>query len=200
MSDNKSGEIEDHEKDEGTEESIPVEESTDLSEEIEVDAVAALQEQLNEKDLKIKELETEVLRVQADTQNYKRRLDKEKADMRKYGSERILKELLNIQDNFERALSSSNITVESLKEGVEMIQREMTKLFEKENVTLLKAVGKPFDPTIHEVLSQIASKDHKENTVIQEHVKGYKLHDRILRPSQVVIAKAPEENEDDANE
>ncbi len=181
----------------GLEDDILDVEASDLTEEIEIDAVAALQEQLNEKDAKIRELETEVLRVQADTQNYKKRLDKEKSDIRKYGSERILKDLLSIQDNFERALSISNVTVETLKEGVEMIQKELAKLLEKENVIALEAMGNPFDPTIHEVLSQVETSEHEENTIIQEHVKGYQLHDRILRPAQVVIAKAPAEKADD---
>jgi len=176
------------------------EEASDLADDIEVDAVVTLQEQLNQKDAQISELESEILRVKADTQNYKKRLDKEKSDMRKYGSERVFKELLTIQDNFERALSVSNITVESLREGVEMIQKELAKLLEKENVTALTAVGNPFDPTIHEVLSQVESNEHEENTVIQEHIKGYFLHDRILRPAQVIIAKAPAKSEDEKTE
>ncbi|PIQ99207.1 MAG: nucleotide exchange factor GrpE [Nitrospinae bacterium CG11_big_fil_rev_8_21_14_0_20_45_15] len=173
------------------------EETSDLTDDIEVDAVATLQEQLNQKDAQISELESEILRVKADTQNYKKRLDKEKSDMRKYGSERVFKELLTIQDNFERALSVSNVTVETLREGVEMIQKELAKLLDKENVTALTAVGKAFDPTIHEVLSQVESNEHDENTVIQEHIKGYLLHDRILRPAQVIIAKAPAKSEDE---
>jgi molecular chaperone GrpE len=171
------------------------EEASDLTDDIEVDAVATLQDQLNQKDAQISELASEILRVKADTQNYKKRLDKEKSDMRKYGSERVFKELLTIQDNFERALSVSNVTVETLREGIEMIQKELAKLLEKENVTALATVGNPFDPTIHEVLSQIESNEHEENTVIQEHIKGYFLHDRILRPAQVIIAKAPAKSE-----
>ncbi|QPJ66274.1 MAG: nucleotide exchange factor GrpE [Candidatus Nitrohelix vancouverensis] len=170
-----------------------VEESSvdEVLEDIEQDAVAELQKQLDEKEAELVELRGVALRVKADGENYKKRLDKEKADLSKFANERLLKELLTIHDNLDRALNAPNISIESLREGVEMILKEFEKFMEKQNVEPMESVGKPFDPNIHEVLSQIESADHEDNHVIQEHARGYYLQGRVLRPAQVVISKAP---------
>ena len=104
--------------------------------------------------------------------------------------------LIQIEDNLERALEVPNATFESLKEGVEMIQKQFTAFLKNQKAEPIEALGKPFDPNLHEVLNQQESEEHEENTVIQEYSKGYTLNGRILRSAKVVIAKKPAEKKE----
>ena len=157
-------------------------------------------EQLNEKiRLKDEELANQkdtFLREKAELENFKKRLTKEKEDFVQFANERLLKELIQIEDNLERALEVPNATFESLKEGVEMIQKQFTTFLKNQKAEPIEALGKPFDPNLHEVLNQQESEEQEENTVIQEYSKGYTLNGRILRPAKVVIAKKPTENKE----
>ena len=157
-------------------------------------------EQLNEKiRLKDEELANQkdtFLREKAELENFKKRLTKEKEDFVQFANERLLKELIQIEDNLERALEVPNATLESLKEGVEMIQKQFTTFLKNQKAEPIEALGKPFDPNLHEVLNQQESEEHEENTVIQEYSKGYTLNGRILRPTKVVIAKKPVKNKE----
>jgi molecular chaperone GrpE len=167
------------------------ENSESEAEESEKDPLELLQDELKTKDDKIVELKHEFLLHKAETENFKKRLRKEKEDFSQYANEKLLKELIEINDNLERAFSATNPTVGSMKEGVDMILKQFHSFLEKQNVELIEALGKKFDPAIHEVLSQVESDEHEENTITQEFSKGYQLNGRILRPSKVVIAKAP---------
>ena len=157
-------------------------------------------EQLNEKiRLKDEELANQkdtFLREKAELENFKKRLTKEKEDFVQFANERLLKELIQIEDNLERALEVPNATFESLKEGVEMIQKQFTTFLKNQKAEPIEALGKPFDPNLHEVLNQQESEEHEENTVIQEYSKGYTLNGRILRSTKVVIAKKPVKNKE----
>lgn len=162
--------------------------------ESEKDPIEILNENLQKKEDEIAELKNEFLRYKAETENFKKRLRKEKEDFSQYANERLLKELTLINDNLERALSAPNPTVKSLQEGVEMILKQFHSFLEKQNVEPIEALGKKFDPNLHEVMCQVESDEHEENTVTEEYSKGYQLNGRILHPSKVVIAKAPEKN------
>lgn len=162
--------------------------------ESEKDPIEILNDNLQKKEDEITELKNEFLRYKAETENFKKRLRKEKEDFSQYANERLLKELTLINDNLERALAAPNPTVKSLQEGVEMILKQFHSFLEKENVVSIEALGKKFDPNLHEVMCQVESDEHEENTVTEEYAKGYQLKGRILRPSKVVIAKAPEKN------
>ncbi|MFQ5450836.1 MAG: nucleotide exchange factor GrpE [Nitrospinaceae bacterium] len=157
----------------------------------EKDPVEVLSEQLNEKEEQIRELCNEILRVKADTENVRKRLRKEKDDFVQFANEKLIKDLIPIKDNLERALSAPNTTVESLKQGVEMILKQFDTFLEKEKVEPIEALGKTFDPSLHEVLHQEETDACEENTVTQEYSKGYYLNGRILRPAKVVVAKPP---------
>ncbi len=157
----------------------------------EKDPIQALTDQLADKEFEIADLKGEVLRVKADAENYKKRLRKEKEEFSQYANEKILKELIQIKDNLERAFAADNPTVESMKEGVEMILKQFAALLEKEKVEAIEAAGKPFDPNLHEALCRVETDQHEENTVTEEYSKGYTLNGRILRPAKVVVAKAP---------
>ena len=152
--------------------------------ETEKDPLEALQEELAEKD-------NQMLRLKAETENYKKRLRKDKEDSVQYANEKLLMELLNVYDNFERALAANNPSLESMEEGVEMILKQFSSFLEKEKVAVIESVGKVFDPTVHEIMCQVESHDHDENVITEEYSKGYTLNGRILRPAKVVVAKAP---------
>jgi len=136
------------------------------------------------------------LRISAEFENYKKRKDREATDFRKYANETLVKELLPVVDNLERAVETSadhEDAVNCILEGVDMTLKEILKVLEKFAVKALDAVGNPFDPTYHQAVMQEESEDHPDNTVIKELQKGYTIHDRLLRPSMVVVAKAASE-------
>jgi molecular chaperone GrpE len=139
-----------------------------------------------------------LLRVSADFENFKKRTFRENDDFRKFANELLLLELLPVVDNLERAIQSTSgekIEVGCVIEGVEMTLKALVKIFEKFSVKIIEAEGKPFDPNFHQAMMQEASDSIPENTVIREFQKGYLLHDRLLRPSMVVVSKGPGKTE-----
>ncbi len=136
------------------------------------------------------------LRISAEFENYKKRKERESADFRKYANETLVKELLPVVDNLERAMETQGDhedAVHSVLEGVDMTLKEIFKVLEKFAVKAVDAVGNEFDPTYHQAVMQEASDTHPDNTVIKEFQKGYTIHDRLLRPAMVVVAKAASE-------
>ena len=165
----------------------------------ELSPLEQLEEQVRLKDEEILKQKDTFLREKAELDNFKKRLTKEKEDFAQFANERLLKELLQIEDNLERAMEAPNATLESLKEGVEMIQKQFKDFLKNQKVEVIEAFGKPFDPNLHEVLNQQESEEHEENTVIEEYSKGFTLNGRILRSAKVVISKKPTEKEEDKN-
>jgi len=139
-----------------------------------------------------------LLRVSAEFENYKKRSIRELADVQKYANQSLVKDLLPIIDSLELALKSaresSNHTDGCLLDGVELTRKEILKVFKKNNIEQIAAVGKPFDPNFHEAVMREESDDYPENTVINEMQKGYLMHDRLIRPAMVVVAM-PKNNE-----
>ena len=174
------------------------EEESKAEEKKELTPMEQLQEQIRLKDEEIANQKDTFLREKAELENFKKRLTKEKDDFVQFANERLLQELIQIEDNLERALEVPNATLESLKEGVEMIQKQFSTFLKNQKVEPIKAIGKAFDPTLHEVLNQQESDAHEENTVIEEYSKGYTLNGRILRPAKVVISKKPAEKKEDS--
>ena len=154
-----------------------------------------LQEEVRLKDEELLKQKDTFLREKAELENFKKRLTKEKEDFVQYANERLLKELVQIEDNLERAMETPNATLESLKEGVDMIQKQFATFLKNQKVEPIEALKKPFDPNLHEVLTQQESDEHEEGTVIQEYSKGYTLNGRILRSTKVVISKKPAKEE-----
>lgn len=135
------------------------------------------------------------LRVFAEFDNYKKRSTREMNDFRKYANEALLRDMLTVVDNLERAINSSNDHAEdtsSIVEGVRMTLGGILDLIEKHHVAPIESEGKPFDPQFHQAFHQEESEDHPSNTVLKEFQKGYLLHDRLLRPSMVVVSKKKE--------
>ena len=185
------------EKDQETLETSNEEESK-VEEKKELTAMEQLQEKIRLRDEEIANQKDTFLREKAELENFKKRLTKEKDDFVQFANERLLQELIQIEDNLERALEVPNATLESLKEGVEMIQKQFSTFLKNQKVEPIEAIGKAFNPTLHEVLNQQESEEHEENTVIEEYSKGYTLNGRILRPTKVVISKKPDEKKEDS--
>ena len=180
-------------------EETPEEESAE-TEEVPVAEIVEDEEGLSELEhaqQEAKDLRDEMLRMHAETDNLRKRLKKEKQDSVQFANERLIKQLIPIFENLDRALKAPDTNVESLKEGVKLTSDQAHALFKKENVEPIKAVGEPFDPSVHEVLSQMESDDHDENTVIEEYSKGYTMNGRVLLPSRVVTSKKPAKPEPD---
>ena len=158
---------------------------------IELDPIKALEKDLQKTKNELAEQKDSFVRLQAETDNFRKRLSREKEEFSQYANERLFKELIPIFDNLERALEDPSNDTKSLKEGLEMILKQFSAFLEKEKVEPIKAIGEKFDPTVHEVLTSEESNEHEENTIISEFVKGYTINNRVLRPSQVVISKKP---------
>ena len=164
------------------------EEENDLAE---LDPVKILEKDLLDAKNELTEQKDKFVRLQAETDNFRKRLSREKEEFSQYANERLFKELLPIFDNFQRALEDPSNDIKSLKEGLEMILNQFSSFLEKEKVEPIEAIGKTFDPMIHEVLTSEESSEHEENTIISQFVKGYTINNRVIRPSQVVISKKP---------
>lgn len=138
------------------------------------------------------ELKDRWLRERAELENYKRRMVREKQDALRFGSEGLLKDLIPIIDNLHRALAHARTSgdVDPIVTGVELVLRGFDEVLERHGVKVVEARGIPFDPTRHEAISHVES-DAPANTVIDEHQRGYVLHDRLLRPALVTVGKGP---------
>jgi molecular chaperone GrpE len=133
-----------------------------------------------------------LLRVSAEFENYKKRSVRELSDVQKYANQSLVRDLLPIIDNLDLALKSAtesdSNTDGCLLDGVELTRKEIIKVFEKNNIEQIEAIGKPFDPNFHEAVMREESDEYAENTVINEMQKGYLMHDRLIRPAMVVVA------------
>ncbi len=154
----------------------------------------SIEEQLEEARQEAAQERDRLLRMSAEFENYKKRMNRQMDEFRKYANEALLKDLLSVVDNLERALGTSGKDAEetipgSLIEGVEMTLNEILKILTKFNVTPIESLEKPFDPVFHEAVMQEESDEQPENMVINEFQKGYLIHDRLLRPAMVVVSK-----------
>lgn len=131
------------------------------------------------------------IRLQAEFQNYKRRTEKEKSEIYKYANEKIVVELLAVMDNLDRALDSISHNADdhqNVLNGVEMIKKSFEDLLEKEGVQLIDAVDQPFDPNMHHAVMTEEKDGVDADIVIEEFQKGYKLGDKVVRPSMVKVS------------
>ncbi len=133
------------------------------------------------------------LRAQAELETARRRWRQEMDDLRKYQSLPIVKDLLPSLDNLRRAVDAakSGTSVEALKTGVEMVLKQIDDVLERHAARPIAAVGRPFDPNLHEAITQIPTADQPPMHVVLEAERGYQMHDRIVRPSKVGVAVAP---------
>lgn len=161
------------------------------------DSLKDLQAKFEAAEEKSKEHYERLLRISAEFENYKKRSAREMEDFKKFANESLIKEILPVVDNLERAIESSanngDSVSDSITQGVEMTLREILKIFEKFGVKPIAAMGEVFNPALHQAMMQEESEDHSENTVLREFQKGYTMNDRLLRPSMVVVSKSKPE-------
>ena len=131
------------------------------------------------------------LRSQAEMENMKKRFQKDKQDLIKYGNETLTKQLLPVADNLEKALdhSKDEKSIEALREGVDLTLKGLINVLEKAGVEVVEAVGAPFDPNFHEAVSEQADGRAAPGTVLKELQKGYLLNQRLIRPAMVIVNK-----------
>lgn len=143
---------------------------------------------------KTEEYYARLVRTQADFENYKRRMRNEREEMSAFAAEALIVKFLPVIDNLERALASAAQTsdAKALADGVEMVLRQIFDWLEKEGVVQIQAQGQMFDPYEHHAVMQVPNSELPENTVVTEILKGYRMKDKVIRPSMVGVAK-PEE-------
>jgi molecular chaperone GrpE len=137
-----------------------------------------------------------LLRALAEVDNVKRRTQREREEYVRYANEGLVRDLLPILDNFDRALDAARATDDATKvaDGVALIQRELLKVLERIGVTRYSALGERFDPNRHDAAGRVVSAQQPPDTVVSELTPGYVLNGRVLRPSQVIVAAAPDED------
>ncbi|MTI49383.1 nucleotide exchange factor GrpE [Sporosalibacterium faouarense] len=160
-------------------------------EELEEDSEDNYEELYNQKLKEIEDLNNSYLRLKADFTNYKNRVQKEKEAIYAYAAEEIITELLGVIDNFERALDSvdEGQKESSLYQGVEMIYNQLMLALTKAGLNEIDALNQKFDPNLHHGVAQEESGDHDEDTILEIFQKGYKLKEKVIRPSMVKISK-----------
>lgn len=147
-------------------------------------------ELVTEKPGKADEAKDQLLRLRADFENTKKRLERDKFEAIRFGNERLLSEILHVVDNFDRAMVSlsEGHDAEKVKQGLRLAQDELHKVLETHGVQIIPSVGLEFDPAVHEAVGVVESDEAKEGLVLDEVQKGYILNGRLLRPSKVRIA------------
>ena len=134
------------------------------------------------------------LRALADNENYRRRVTKEREEDRKFASYSLIRDLLPSLDNLRRAIDAARASSspDQIVQGVGMVLKQFDEVFERHGAKPITSVDQPFDPNLHEAIQQIPSADHPAMTVLQEVERGYTLHDRVIRPSKVLVSKLPD--------
>ncbi len=154
---------------------------------------ASLKEQLEAARAERDELRNKWLRTEAELDNYRKRVQREAEELRKYQALPLARELLPGLDNLRRAIAAAETSknIEDLLQGVSMVAKQFEDILNRHSVQAIESVGEPFDPNLHEALQQVPSADHPPMTVVQELEKGYTLHDRVVRPSKVIVSSGP---------
>jgi len=153
--------------------------------------LAELRQKLEDKTKEAEENYTRLLRLAADMENLKKRQERERADLLQFANENLVKELLPVVDNLERALDHGRQlkAPKALLEGIEMVHHGFLKALDRFGVTAHDSLGQQFDPAFHSAMMQEEAPDAPDGSVIKELQKGYLMHQRLLRPAMVVVAR-----------
>jgi molecular chaperone GrpE len=158
------------------------------------DEIEALRRQLADAEAKAAENWDKALRAAAELENVRRRMERESAQLQKYALERILGDLIGVADSLELALNAvagENEETRKHLEGVALTHKQLWQTLERYGVSVVDPQGQPFNPELHEAVSTLESAEMAPNHVLSVMQKGYKLHDRLLRPAMVVVSKSP---------
>ncbi len=159
----------------------------------ELDPMEKLELMCKQLEEKAAESHERLVRGTAELENQKKRTAREMSDFRKYANESIIKQLLTVVDNLERAIDSvsdDSDAVKSIVDGVNLTHKEIIKVLEKFNTKPVDSFEQPFDPNLHQAVMQEETGEYEEGIVIKELQKGYLLHERLIRPAMVVVSKA----------
>jgi molecular chaperone GrpE len=139
------------------------------------------------------ECRDKLLRAYAELENFRKRVQREREEDRRYAAAPLARDLFPILDNLRRAVEAAEKggTIDDLRQGVAMVLQQAQEVLAKHHVQAIAAVGQPFDPNLHEALTQVPSAEHPPMTVVQEAERGYLLHDRVLRPAKVIVSAQP---------
>jgi len=139
------------------------------------------------------ELREQMLRLRAEMENMRKRMNRERDEERRYAALPMTRELLPVIDNLHRALAAGekDKNPDALLQGVGMVARQLEEVLQRHEIKPIPALGQPFDPNLHEALQQVPTNEHPPMTVIQEYERGFQLHDRVVRPSKVIVSSAP---------
>lgn len=178
---------------EAEEKATPAEEAPEAEEARELSETERLQAELDAAREEARRHHDLYLREAAETENYRKRVTREKHDAIRYANESLVRDLLPVIDDLERAAQHAPAegTPQPLLDGIELVLKSCHEALQKHGVTSITAKGQPFDPEKHEAFAQVETGDHEPNTVVDEVHRGYYLADRLLRPSLVSVAKAP---------
>jgi molecular chaperone GrpE len=178
----------------GNEEGLPELPEATVDEAQSDDPVEGLESELQAAQIEAVEARQDMLRMQADMDNLRKRLIREHEKTRLRALERFMGDLLPVRDSLERGLEAASdpaATVEALTEGKQLIMKMLTKAMGDHGLKTIDPAGEAFDPEKHEALTMMTSDQHDENTVIDVIEKGYQLHDRLIRPAKVVVSRKP---------
>ncbi len=150
--------------------------------------IEQLRQQLQQKEEEARANYDRFLRERADAENFKKRVQREKAEALRFAHEPLIRELLPVIDNLERAIEHGDGNGRSVVEGVRMVLSSIQEILDRYGVKRVDALGQPFDPAQHQALAQVESDAHEPNQVIEQHHSGYRLHDRLLRPALVTVS------------
>ncbi|HET8881708.1 MAG TPA: nucleotide exchange factor GrpE [Solimonas sp.] len=159
------------------------------------DPLDALRAQLNDAETRAAAAREAQLRAIADLENTRRRLERDAASSLKYATEKLLNELLAVADSFElglKAAETADASAKAMGEGMQLTYRQLMSVLEKHGVRQIDPSGQPFNPDFHQAMTMVPSVDVPANHVLSVMQKGYSLHDRLLRPAMVVVARAPD--------
>jgi molecular chaperone GrpE len=156
--------------------------------------IRRLRDALEAKTREAEEHRDRYLRAAAEFDNARKRAAREREEYTRYANESVLRELLPVLDNFERALQAARgeTAAAAVTAGVELTQRELLRVLEKFGVTPFPSVGQPFDPERHEAIARVPAQGRPEGTVVDETARGYLLNGRVLRPAMVTVASSPD--------
>ncbi len=188
----------DQDKKEAIDTELPAAEGSDADR----SELETLRHQLETKEQEAKITYERLLRQAAELENFKKRTLREREESIRFANEALIKDLLPIVDNLERAVAHAQGggNGKPLVEGVEMVLKGLLEVLNRHGVTPIEAVGQPFDPLKHEAMAQVESESHEPNTVVQEHHRGYLLNSRLLRPALVSVAKICERKKNGGTE
>nr|WP_319638043.1 nucleotide exchange factor GrpE [Cytobacillus luteolus] len=169
-------------------------ESTETSNETivnneEQDELTKANEKIADLEQKVQEYENKLYRVQADFENYKRRVRLDQEAAQKYRAQSLISDMLSSIDNFERAMKidAEDEKTKTLLQGMDMVYRGLIEALKNEGVEIIDAVGQQFDPQLHQAVMQVEDSEYESGVVIEQFQKGYKLKDRVIRPSMVKV-------------